>query len=78
MEDTTYQLKYCERCGSLGLRRSDSLETYCQRCGQTLINYSFPGDRGRRSLLRRAQTETQPPLKLAGEAHSWSPLGRLQ
>ena len=42
MKRSTYELKYCERCGALGLRPSHSPETYCGPCGQILINYSFP------------------------------------
>lgn len=30
MQETAYELKYCERCGSLGLRRCQSSETYCE------------------------------------------------
>jgi ribosomal protein L37AE/L43A len=56
MERTSYELKYCERCGSLGLRRVHSGETYCEPCGQMLINYSFSGDMVRKSLFRRRKT----------------------
>jgi hypothetical protein len=78
MQETTYELKYCERCGSLGLRRSQSLDSYCEACGQILINQSFPGDGGRRLLLRKPRTESRPPpLKLKSEAQAPLAHGRL-
>jgi len=78
MQETAYELKYCERCGSLGLRRCQSSETYCEPCGQILINYSFPGNLGRRSLLRKSRTEPHTPLKLEGKAQSYISFGRPQ
>jgi len=39
MSTTTYQLKYCERCGSLRLRAADSSETYCRPCEQALFHF---------------------------------------
>jgi ribosomal protein L37AE/L43A len=76
-QETTYELKYCERCGSLGLRRSQSAANYCERCEQILINCFFPVDPVRRALLRRPGAEPQC-LKLEGGAQSWFPFGRLQ
>jgi hypothetical protein len=78
MQETTYELKYCERCGSLGLRRSQALDSYCEPCGQILINYSFPGDMGRRPLLRKSRAEARRPMKLKSEAQAYLALGRLQ
>jgi hypothetical protein len=79
MQDVTYELKYCERCGSLGLRRSQSGETYCKPCGEILTSYSLPGDRSRRSLLHNAESPAAvTPLKLDVEAQSAPPYGRLQ
>ena len=78
MQETAYELKYCERCGSLGLRRRESSETYCEPCGQILTNYSFPGDLRRRSLLRKSRSESHAPLKLEGQAQPCLPFGRLQ
>jgi hypothetical protein len=72
MEGTVYELKYCERCGALGLRRSKSAETYCRPCGQVLVNYSLSGDAARRMLLRKP--ETGPPAPLAPKRIS--PAGR--
>lgn len=41
---TTYELKYCERCGSLLVRRSQSSENYCEPCRQALMHVLFPGN----------------------------------
>jgi hypothetical protein len=38
MQAITYQLKYCERCGALRLRRADSRDNYCRDCEQLLFN----------------------------------------
>ena len=78
MQDTTYELKYCERCGSLGLRRSQSSETYCEPCGQLLVHYSFPGNLIRRSPLRKSRTEPPAPLRREGADQPHAPFGRLQ
>jgi hypothetical protein len=52
MQATSYQLKYCERCGSLRLRPTASAENYCQPCEQALFNWSLPEETARQ-LLRR-------------------------
>ena len=49
-----YQLKYCERCGSLRLRPADSAENYCQPCEQALFNWTLPEEKVR--LLRSSRT----------------------
>jgi len=58
MTTTTYQLKYCERCGSLRLRAADSAETYCRPCEQALFNWTLPEETVR-LLLRLPQLETR-------------------
>lgn len=58
MEATKYQLKYCERCGSLRLRPAASAETYCQPCEQALFNWSLP-EQTVRLLLRKLE----PPCR---------------
>jgi ribosomal protein L37AE/L43A len=68
MERTSYELKYCERCGSLGLRRVHSGETYCEPCGQMLI------DKVRKSLFRKRKTPR--PILPKAEAQSSLRLGR--
>ena len=52
MSTTTYQLKYCERCGSLRLRAADSAETYCRPCEQLLFRWALPEETVR-LLLRK-------------------------
>ncbi len=78
MQEITYELKYCERCGALSLRRSQSGETYCERCEQILSHYFFPADPVRRALLRRLATEPPGRLKLEGAAQACFPDGGLQ
>ena len=75
MEQGTYELKYCERCGSLGMRRAHSSDTYCESCAQILTHSFLPGATSRRP---RAQTRNQKalPLQIKGEAELAS--GRLQ
>ena len=51
MEGTSYELKYCERCGSLGLRRAKSAESYCRSCGQLV--HDCLSARAVRKWLRR-------------------------
>jgi hypothetical protein len=69
MKNLTFELKYCERCGSLGLRRSQSPETYCRPCGQLMLNYSVAGDAGYRSLIGPNAAPAAPlVLKSAAEA----------
>ena len=42
MEITRYELKYCERCGTLKLRRVASESTYCRLCESLLSRFAFP------------------------------------
>ena len=79
MQLATYELKYCERCGSLRLRRNSSAETYCEPCGQMLANFSLPIHAERASLLLRkprAKSAVAPVMK--HEAQAPLPFGRLQ
>ena len=62
MKRTTYVLKYCERCGALGVRRNDSAESYCGPCGQILVNYSPARDN--RQHTRRLSTQAASPTML--------------
>jgi hypothetical protein len=36
MSERTLELKYCERCGSLGLRRKGCGEVYCESCAREM------------------------------------------
>jgi len=78
VQDVIYELKYCERCGSLGLRRSQSGKTYCEPCGRILTGHAIPGDAGRQSRLRKPKLPVATPLKIDVEALSASPCRRLQ
>ena len=42
MEIINYELKYCERCGTLKLRQVDAVSTYCRRCEGLLARFTFP------------------------------------
>jgi len=56
MEGTTLELKYCERCGSLGVRRPDSAENYCEACARLLtrpLAWMRYGKRLKTALLQR-------------------------
>ena len=72
MENITYELKYCERCGSLGLRQCKSPQSYCRPCGQLILNYSLPAD-ARRGLLSKTKPVTIAPLILKAASETTVP-----
>jgi len=39
MTYSSYELKYCERCGGLGLRRNKSGLPYCSECEQMMQHF---------------------------------------
>ena len=79
MQLATYELKYCERCGSLRVRRATSAETYCEPCGRILIDYSLSNHAERASLLlRKPQGKPGTTPVMTGAAQTALPLGRLQ
>ena len=78
MECITYELKYCERCGALGLRRSQSPESYCESCGKILINYSSAGEGAGRSSARTVANRIAGLLKVEAQTGSNLLAGRLQ
>jgi hypothetical protein len=41
MEAIRFELKYCERCGTLKLRQVASESTYCRRCESLLERFTF-------------------------------------
>lgn len=53
MNDLQIDLKVCEGCGALWLRRTLSGEVYCRGCKQKLAD--FPAPRGRRAPQRRTR-----------------------
>jgi hypothetical protein len=72
MENISYELKYCERCGTLKLRPIDSGGTYCRHCEGMLARYKFPRDTGatNAAALAPAQAMTivaQIPLRAVRE-----------
>ena len=77
MERITYELKYCERCGSLCTRRSDSSDTYCDACTQMLTQVCLPGGIGRRSRHRRDRERIAPQASVP-QLKSQAECGRLQ
>jgi len=68
MDCATYELKYCERCGALGTRRSATNDTYCQLCEQILTRSFSPEALSRRPRLRRGAKRPSLPLQLKAEA----------
>ena len=61
MEDMRYELKYCERCGTLKLRQVASVSTYCRRCEGLLARFTFA--RGRESASSTAHSAS-PALRM--------------
>ena len=79
MQLATYELKYCERGGSLRLRRNSSAETYCEPCGRMLANFSLSNHVERASLLlRKSRGKSAVALVAIDEARAPLPLARLQ
>jgi hypothetical protein len=53
------ELKYCERCGALWVRRSGGEESYCAGCAAYIEELPKPKPRGPRQLrLRRKRAGT--------------------
>ena len=42
MKSIKYELKYCERCGTLKLRPVSSASNCCRVCAQMLARFRFP------------------------------------
>ncbi len=68
MDRATYELKYCERCGALGTRRSASNDTYCELCAQVLARSFSPDSLTRRPRLRRHAKRPLAALQLKAVA----------
>jgi len=54
------ELKYCERCGGLWLRRKGADKTYCAKCAEETAE--FP-------LRRRLSTRPRLPVNRGPEIH---------
>jgi len=69
MQAIHYELKYCERCGSLRLRRADSAESYCPSCEHVLFALPLPHGALHSTLLRRKPRTVKAGMPaLQGEA----------
>jgi len=74
-----YELKYCERCGSLRLRRSDSAESYCPSCEHVLFDAPFSHGALQAKLLRGKHKRAKASLPaLPGQAQRPLVHGGLQ
>jgi Zn-finger nucleic acid-binding protein len=51
-EQSKVELKYCERCGGLRLRRDDSKVVYCPSCAVEMNQLSLPRRRNPSPALR--------------------------
>ncbi len=79
MQTITYELKYCERCGSLRLRRAASSHTYCQSCEQALFNLPRPGEALLSKIPRRKGRPPKPGVPILQAAEQLELAGgRLQ
>ncbi len=78
MQLSTYELKYCERCGSLRLRPATSAETYCGPCGQMLASHSLSSHAQRATLLLGKLRSKSVAALTVTSTQSQLPLGRLQ
>ena len=72
MKIISYELKYCERCGTLKLRPLNSGSTYCRRCEGLLTRYKFlhgTSDTNAAALSSAPEMTmvAQMPLRIAGE-----------
>jgi hypothetical protein len=77
MHATRYELKYCERCGSLRLRRTASGKTYCQPCEQTLFHPPLPGPARQSPSPHPSPAQAGPPA-LSAQGQPALSHGRLQ
>ena len=77
MRAINYELKYCERCGSLRVRRADSMDTYCPSCERLLFNVMLPNEALRAKLLLRRPRAPKPGPALH-EERQLALTGRLQ
>lgn len=77
MQAISYQLKYCERCGSLRLRPAASAETYCPSCEQALLRAITPVALPCKRPAKRQVPKAGPPV-LAGAAQLKPLCGRLR
>lgn len=75
MEATSLELKYCERCGALQVRRSHSTDNYCTRCARLLTRqlsaFHLLGRGARRACAAVLQSDAeQAPASAPAEVLS--------
>jgi ribosomal protein L37AE/L43A len=70
MTYSSYELKYCERCGGLGLRRTQSDLPYCCDCEQMMQGYLLrpPSADAKPGQLRRIVHHRKQPLAVPSAA----------
>lgn len=80
MQSIAYELKYCERCGTLGLRRTACEQSYCEPCEQALLNFDLSRQTPWLSRLLARKSQTTNGVKPVPGAQTQLPLagGRLQ
>jgi len=74
------ELKYCERCGSLFLRRLAEDRAYCTGCTVHLAQQMDSGEIPSKALLRkfRGRRRTRKAAPDGGELGNTGHIGRLQ
>ncbi len=79
METIRFELKYCERCGTLKLRPVASETTYCRRCESLLARFTFSRGSGEtNSAVLAAQPTLRMPSAIPLVAASDRLAGRVQ
>ncbi len=67
---TAFVLKYCERCGTLGLRDEESDRIYCQKCERKMAQtYLAPSE------LRRVEVVGKKPVLSEWDLEACVPVG---
>ena len=79
MKTAIYELKYCERCGTLKLRPVASPNSYCLPCERLLARYRIPRRATARedAPLARARA-MRAPLELTAAVSVAAGAGRVQ
>jgi hypothetical protein len=67
MDTTKFELKYCELCGALGLRRTKTSENYCRSCEALLTQRVVARHSIRRGPSAKRHTEIHHSLPLAAK-----------
>ena len=77
MKPKAYELKYCELCGSLGVRLLDTAGSYCQPCAEIFLHYSLAGDLVR-SMIGRRRAPSAADNQRGTATAALVPFGRVQ